>query len=204
MSSDFLNPDAPIEKNRDGDLPHWSQDEVMQFVTFRLGDALPRDKVLRWKSLSEAFRNTWPPPWTPETAAEYHRNFTMKLERWLDHGSGACWFRDPSNRKIFEEIIMHFQGERVEHEAWVIMPNHVHLLFKPIDTIEKLVQAWKSVSAKRLGQGPIWQPNYRDTLIRDGEHFANAIRYIRNNPVKAKLRDDEFSLWQSERAKRIR
>ena len=95
---------------------------------------------------------------------------------------------------------MHFQGDRVEHHAWVIMPNHVHLLFKPVAPIEKLVQAWKSISAKRMGKGSIWQPNYRDTLIRDGEHFANAVRYIRNNPVKAKLRSSDFTLWQSERA----
>ena len=26
---------------------------------------------------------------------------------------------------------MRFQGERVVHHAWVIMPNHVHLLFTP-------------------------------------------------------------------------
>jgi type I restriction enzyme R subunit len=203
MSRDFLNPDAPIEKKHHGDLPHWSQGEVMQFVTFRLGDALPRGKVLRWKSQSEAFRSTWPPPWTPEVAAEYHRNFTMKLERWLDQGVGVCWFREPSNRQILAEIFMKFQGERVEHHAWVIMPNHVHLLFKPIDPIEKLIQAWKSVSAKRLGKGSIWQPNYRDTLIRDGEHFSNAVRYIRNNPVKAKLMNEKYTLWQSERAQRI-
>lgn len=98
---------------------------------------------------------------------------------------------------------MHFQGERVEHQAWVIMPNHVHLLFKPIAPIEKLVQAWKSVSAKRIGKGSIWQPNYRDTLIRNREHFANAVRYIRRNPVKAKLKDEEFTFWQSERARLI-
>ena len=199
MSRDFLNPDAPIEKH-DGQLPHWEQGEVLQFVTFRLGDALPREKVMHWKVQSETFRNTWPPPWTPEVEAEYHREFTRKLERWLDQGAGACWFRDESYRILLEEIIMHFHGERVDHPAWVIMPNHVHLLFKPIAPIEKLVQAWKSVSAKRIGKGSIWQPNYRDTLIRDSGHFANAVRYIRRNPEKAKLRDEEFTLWQSERA----
>jgi hypothetical protein len=55
----------------------------------------------------------------------------------------------------------------------------------------------------RPQQGPIWQRNYRDTLIRDGDHFANAVRYIRKNPVKAKLPEDAFTLWQSERAAKI-
>jgi hypothetical protein len=44
--------------------------------------------------------------------------------------------------------------------------------------------------------------NYRDTLIRDAGHFANAVRYIRRNP--AKLQQGTFTLWQSERALAIR
>lgn len=134
---------------------------------------------------------------------EYHQRFTAKLERWLDEGAGCCLFRDFEQRKILEEVMMRFQGERVEHHAWVIMPNHVHLLFKPMDSLGKLIQAWKSVSAKRIGQRSIWQRNYRDTLIRDYDHFANALRYIRRNPVKAGLREGGFTLWQSERALRV-
>lgn len=92
----------------------------------------------------------------------------------------------------------------MEHHSWVIMPNHVHLLFRPVEPIAKLVQAWKSVSAKRMGKGTIWQPNYRDTLIRDGEHFANAVRYIRKNPGKARLREGQFTLWEGERARAVK
>jgi hypothetical protein len=35
-------------------------------------------------------------------------------------------------------------------------------------------------------------------MIRDGDHFANAVRYIRRNP--SKLRPEHFTLWQSDRA----
>jgi putative transposase len=98
---------------------------------------------------------------------------------------------------------MKFQGDRYEHHAWVIMPNHVHLLFVPHVALEKLIQAWKSTSATRIGKGPIWQRNYRDTLIRDADHFANAVRYIRNNSMKAKLNEATFTLWQSPRAQRV-
>jgi hypothetical protein len=45
MSPDFLNPDGHIQKHGDK-LPHWQQGEVMQFVTFRLGDALPSQKSI--------------------------------------------------------------------------------------------------------------------------------------------------------------
>jgi hypothetical protein len=40
-------------------------------------------------------------------------------------------------------------------------------------------------------------------LIRDVDHFINAVRYIRRNPVKAGLAENHFSLWQSDRASKI-
>jgi len=196
---EFFNPEILVEKHGE-DLPHWQQDEVMQFVTFRLGDALPKEKVQLWLAQRKILLTHHPKPWDPPTEAEYHREFTWKLERWLDRGAGSCLLRDPSARTILADVLMKFQGERYEHHAWVIMPNHVHLLFVPHAPLEKLIQAWKSKSASRIGRGPIWQRNYRDTLIRDADHFANAVRYIRNNPSKAKLPEDAFTLWQSPRA----
>jgi len=41
-------------------------------------------------------------------------------------------------------------------------------------------------------------------LIRDGDHLRNVIRYIRRNPVKAHLGEDEYSLWESELAKAVK
>jgi REP element-mobilizing transposase RayT len=91
---------------------------------------------------------------------------------------------------------MRFDGERVDHAAWVIMPNHVHLLFSPRVPMEKLIQAWKGHSARLLGRGPIWQRDYHDTMIRDVSHFANALRYIRRNPLKAGLAEGRYTLWE--------
>src|SRR6478735_426991 len=98
MSRDFLNPDSEIEKHEFGNLPHWMQGDVLQFVTFRLADALPGELVQRWRQDSVAFRKTWPPPWPDDVAAEYHHKFTRRLERWLDAASGSCLFRCPDKR----------------------------------------------------------------------------------------------------------
>jgi putative transposase len=202
MASEFYRPDQPVEKHGD-DLPHWQQGEVMQFVTFRLGDALPREKIQLWLAQRKVWLTHHPKPWDPATETAYHKEFTWRLERWLDRGSGSCLLRDPSARDILSEMLMKFHGDRYEHHAWVIMPNHVHLLFVPHVPLENLIQAWKSNSARRIGRGRIWQRNYRDTLIRDGDHFANAVRYIRNNPTKAKLPVGTFTFWQSPRAQRV-
>ena len=199
MSRDFLHPDEPIDK-RPGDLPHWSQEEVMQFVTFRLGDSIPAGKLRIWKDERQVFLDAHPEPWEPEVEREYHHRFPDRLEEWMDLGSGSCLLGNEANRRLLEEILMHCQGDKVLHQASVIMPSHIHLLLKPLAPLEELVKAWKSFSARKIAGKSIWQANYRDTLIRDGLHFANAVRYIRKNPVKARLRDSQFTLWQSERA----
>lgn len=198
--SDFLDPSGEIQKHG-SKLPHWQQDGIMQFVTIRLGDSLPASKLEVWKKDRKIFMEQNPKPWTPEKELEYHRRFTTRFEEWIDEGHGCCLFREPEHREVMESILMKFQGERVHHESWVIMPNHLHLLFKPVDPIEKLMQAWKSTFAHRLKLGSIWQENYRDTMIRDSKHFANTVRYIRRNPRH--LPKDIFTLWESERAQKI-
>jgi len=170
----------------------------MQFVTFRLGDSMPQEKLRQWGEEREIWFGVHPQPWSTEEEKEYHRRFTWRMEAWLDEGEGSCLLRDPAHRHILAEVLMKFQGERVEHHAWVIMPNHVHLIFTPMISIDTLIKAWKGTSARRIGRGSIWQKNYRDTLIRDAGHFANAVRYLRRNPVG--LRKGTYTLWEGDRA----
>ena len=191
----FLSWEKEIQKHG-AKLPHWQQDQGTQFVTFRLGDALPAVKTRQWREERGRWLKEHPSPWSIEEEQEYHRTFTARLERWLDQGMGCCLFREAEARQVLDETLMRFQGSRVRHHAWVIMPNHVHLLFTPGAPLEKLLQAWKAHSARRLARGPIWQRNYRDTMIRDAEHFTNALGYIRNNPVRAGLREEEYTLWE--------
>lgn len=194
---DFYRPNRETLKHG-VDLPHWEQGEVMQFVTFRLGDSMPQVLIRKWKEELAVWSAHHPKPWSAEAEQEYHRRFTRPLELWLDDGHGSCLLREAIPRTILEETLMHDQGTKADHHSWVIMPNHAHLLFTPHAPLEKLMQSWKGVSTRRIGQGSIWQRNYRDTLIRDSSHFANAVRYIRKIP--AKLREGTFTLWQSERA----
>ncbi len=109
---------------------------------------------------------------------------------------GSCLFRKEEARVILSRTLMQFHGNRVRHHAWVIMPNPVHVLFIPVVPVAKLVQGWKASSARLLGKKSVWQRNYRDTLIRDARHFGNAWRYVLNNPLKAGLREDEYTLWE--------
>lgn len=74
------------------------------------------------------------------------------------------------------------------------MPNHVHVLVEidPEYQLSAIVHSWKSFTAKGaiklLGQSAhFWQPDYFDRFIRDDTHYANAVSYIQQSPVKAKL-----------------
>ncbi|MEY2493838.1 MAG: REP-associated tyrosine transposase [Verrucomicrobiota bacterium] len=92
----------------------------------------------------------------------------------------------------------------------VVMPNHIHALFvqNPEWPLEKLIRSWKGFTARRINallgrSGALWQRDYFDRLVRDEEHFANCVRYIRRNPVEAQLTKNEFILWESDLARSI-
>ena len=205
----FFDPRAEIgfSKNR---LPHWQQEGAVYFVTFRLADSVPRHLLRQWNEEKEVWRRLHPPPWTEANEREYHARFSAAMERWLDAGHGACVLREPACAGIIAEVLRHFEGERCTQWAWVVMPTHMHGVFtvRTGHTLEALLHSWKLFSARRINAlngktGRLWQKDYFDRLVRDAEHFARCVRYIRRNPVKAGLRAGEFLLWESERAREV-
>lgn len=192
-------------------LPHWSQQERTYFVTFRLEDSVPMAKLRRHVEA----RRRWaekqgPRPWTIEVEREYHIRFFGKVERWLDLGSGSCLLRDPENASIAAECLKFFEDQKSRVHGWVVMPNHVHVLFETMGkaTPAELIKSWKGYSARRINErmgrsGSLWQRSYFDRMVRDWEHFARCVRYIRRNPEKAKLAKGEFLTGESELAGRF-
>ena len=189
-------------------LPHWEQDGRTYFMTFRLGDSVPAELLTRWTAERDTWLQHHPKPWSAETENEYHERFTHAMERWLDLGHGECLLRDPANAEIVAGALRFFDGSRVTQIAWVVMPNHVHVLFTLHSgwTLEEISTSWKTFTAreihKRLGrQGHLWMRDYHDRLIRNPKHLENCILYIRNNP--ANLRPREYLHYESALAKSI-
>ena len=205
----FFNPHAEIERTLHR-LPHWQQEGAAYFITFRLADSVPRHLHDQWESERAVWLRWNPPPHTPDQEKEYHERFSQQMERWLDEGHGECVLREPACAEITGNALRFFNGVRCSQIAWVVMPNHVHLLVVPHPDwpLEKLLHSWKSFTAKEINRhlqraGELWQRSYFDRLIRDADHFANCVRYIRRNPVKARLRDGEYLLWESDAAKAV-
>ncbi len=194
--SAFFNPYAEIDVTKNH-LPHWQQGTAWVFVTWRLKDSLPSAMLARWKQERLIWLKLHPEPWDQKTEAEYHKRFSRQIEDWLDQGSGSCVLKDKENAKIVADALLHFDGARYEMASFVIMPNHVHLLFRPLGehSLPEILKSWKSFTArainKRIGtQGPLWQVEYWDRLIRNERHFLKVAEYIRENPAKAKLKGD--------------
>lgn len=199
--SPYFNPHAPIEKH-ENDLPHWQQGDVWIFVTFRMGDSMPAEKLSQWRVERDAWLAEHPEPWDENTAWQYHLTFTERMEMWLDAGEGSCALRDPGNRNVVEQALRFFDGERYNLDGFVIMPNHAHALFRPMrgHSLSGILHSWKSYTSKilnkRLGKsGTFWQEDYWDRLVRSAKHMAYCRRYIAENPEKARLREEEFTLW---------
>lgn len=77
--------------------------------------------------------------------------------------------------------------------AYVVMPDHVHLLLSTFEAgLPAIMSAWKSRSAVAMARaprwpGPVWQKRYFDFILRRAGDFSEKMAYIHENPVKAEL-----------------
>jgi REP element-mobilizing transposase RayT len=85
------------------------------------------------------------------------------MQKWLDAGHGSCVLKNSTLREIMASSFHHYDGQRYHLHDFVIMPNHVHVLFTPfVDyTMQKTVAAWKSFSGHTIlkqtnGDAPFW------------------------------------------------
>jgi REP element-mobilizing transposase RayT len=203
----FLDPHAEVALSQNR-LPHWQQDNCTYFVTFRLADSVPQPLLDQWAGEREAWLRWHPQPWPPEVEREYLERFARLVEQWLDELHGSCLLRAGDPQRIVAAALQHFEGQRHQQHAWVVMPNHVHTLVSLRNgaTLDKLLQSWKGFTAHEINRlngqhGAFWQKDYFDRLIRNADHFWNCVRYIRHNPVKAHLKPGEYVLYESDYVK---
>jgi putative DNA methylase len=143
-------------------------------VTFRLADSLPKAMLERWNTELVHLE---------EQAIEIERR--RRIENYLDKSIGDAWLKNPEVAELVQNALFFFD---------VIMPNHVHALLVPLrdHSLSSILHSWKSFTSNRANKllarrGEFWQEDYFDRYIRHAKHFGDAIHYIENNPVKARL-----------------
>ena len=157
-------------------LPHFEMIGQPLFVTFRLRDSLPASRAFPASDLTSgpAF---------------------LAMDRLLDAArNGPTFLRlQPIAQLVVDSLQYGAELEHYELHAWVIMPNHVHLLLTPEVSVSKLLGSLKAVTAKRANAllnrtgSAFWQDESYDHLVRSSDEFRRIQCYIENNPVTAGL-----------------
>jgi REP element-mobilizing transposase RayT len=174
-----------------GYLPHCDKPGLIQFITFRLWDSMPASRRGEWEHLLSMNSQSDAPRSGAQSIAL--REQRVQLEEYLDRGFGECHLRKTPVANLVERAMLYHHGRDFQLLAWVIMPNHVHALIEVGEVpLGRIVQNWKSIVAveanKLLGRsGRFWQVEYWDRFMRNEEQKRKAVRYIENNPIKAKL-----------------
>jgi len=154
---------------------------VTQFVTFRLSGSLPGSIIRQLR------RNR-------DIGLISEIDYYREIEKYLDMSSEVTFLRDSRIAGALAETLAKFHQVKYDLHAWVIMPNHAHILITPLTgySLAEIMHSIKSYTAnfgnKALNRtGRFWSPEYFDRFIRNRDHYAKVIIYIENNPVKARL-----------------
>jgi len=156
-------------------LPHIYTTDQPIFLTWRLHGSLPSHRSF------------------PTAALNSGQAFAA-MDRLLDEAcDGPFYLRQPAIADMVVSAIQYYSntlGHYLLH-AFVVMPNHVHLLITPAIPLPKLTKSLKGITAKQantmlaLTGSRFWQEESYDHLVRDEREFEKIRNYIEENPVRA-------------------
>jgi putative transposase len=160
-------------------LPHWHPRGKDLFITFRLHGTLPGTRFVPPANLTSGDAFAW-------------------VDRLLDKAEfGPSWLRVPEIANCVTQALIYHDSHLRHYDlhAYVVMPNHVHMLITPRDAVPKIMHSLKGYTAReanfllnRTGE-PFWQRESYDHWLREGD-FDRIKRYIELNPVRAGLVSD--------------
>jgi len=120
--------------------------------------------------------------------------------------SGNRWLARPEIARLMVDAIRNGDASLKHYRlhAFVVMPNHVHLLVTPLVPVPRLLQSLKGATARwanrilGISGEAFWQDESYDRCVRDAEEFRRIQAYIERNPVRAGLaHNPEEYPWSS-------
>ena len=101
-------------------------------------------------------------------------------------------FQNPRWAGILVAAIHFLRSDRAFVLAYVVMPDHFHLLVVPRNNykVSQLMQTVKGYTSRAINEardtrGRLWQPSFHDRVIRGQRHLLDTVEYIHANLVKA-------------------
>lgn len=126
----------------------------------------------------------------------------------LRGNSGRDIFLDNEDRQKFLNILTEKKkNNKYLLYAYCLMDNHLHLILKEVsDNISHLMKRINTAYAiyfnkKYQRRGHLFQDRFKSEAIEEESYLLAAIRYIHNNPLKAKLvKSPQDYKWNSYQA----
>ncbi len=185
-------------------LPHFQPPGATIFFTFRLAGSIPQQVLERLATearlLDQALADIDNEKARRAQAHLEYRRLFGRYDKALDACSvGPRWLEEPEIAELIVDALHHRDEQVYRLDAYAIMPNHVHLLYTPLQTeageyiaIADIMQSLKRYTAQQANillnrSGQFWQHESYDHASRDTGETERIIRYILNNPVKAGL-----------------
>jgi len=153
-------------------LPHYYPPEAILFLTWRLFGSLAHVCLTERGSSGPG-----PNPGKAFAAAD------QLLDTATD---GPLWLKDPALAAIVAGALEQGESEYRLYQrfAWVVMPNHVHMVMRPLRPLPEVMRWIKGATARpanllleRTGK-PFWQSETYDRLIRNTDELNRVIRYF--------------------------
>lgn len=103
-------------------------------------------------------------------------------------------FKDDEDATVFLHALRRYKAQsKYKIYAYCLMSNHVHLLIKeeiePLAIIMRRFGAsyvyWYNQKYERSGH--LFQDRFKSEVVEDDSYFLTVVRYIHQNPMKAKL-----------------
>ena len=123
------------------------------------------------------------------------------------------WLLPPAARDLVLKHCLHENGLKLRMLITVVMPDHVHMIFTPLEnekqetfSFEEIVGAIQGASSHSVNKalkrsGTVWQDESFDHVIRHADSLEQKIEYVRQNPVRKGLvsRPEDYKwLWEEE------
>ena len=185
-------------------LPHIQPKGAILFVTFRLTGSLPKSLTAQWREERKwlAHVEKTNPDYFTRVKRDFERSWFAKFEAVLDGGSsGPLWLKEERVADEVADSLHLLDGSIYRLEAFSIMPNHVHVVFKPLPTkahddeatypsLSSIMQSLKGNTALACNRllnraGAFWAHESYDHYVRDHDEWLRIIAYVLKNPVKA-------------------
>lgn len=192
-------------------LPHYQPVGYAYFVTFRLANSLPKSRIVELIKEREKFHHAISSLGNEKLKKEkyydYQQQYFLKYEKLLDHpNSGPTFLKKSNIAEIISEAIFYRDNRVYELIAFTVMPNHIHLVFKPFVKednkfiqyhVTKILQSLKAITARRINEklkreGQLWHHESYDHVVRDQDELRRIVEYVLNNPVKAGLVEEPY------------